>query len=116
MSKKSSSLNILPCFDSSEIAKLRQSELNISRPIAISLGLSSVNACNVGYYTNRLGQKVEMSHLVKDARANKKAFHQILCSQTLKTKNILKQMFRFVTKQLYLHHIILLKRAFAQLL
>lgn len=73
MSKKSASLNILPCLDSSEIAKLRQSELNISRPIAISLGLSSVNACNVGYYTNRLGQKVEMGHLVKEARSNKKS-------------------------------------------
>lgn len=51
MPNKSSSLNILPCLDSPEIAKLRQSELIIPTPMAISLGLSSLNACNVGYYT-----------------------------------------------------------------
>lgn len=73
MPNKSSSLNILPCLDSPEIAKLRQSELIIPTPMAISLGLSSLNACNVGYYTISLGQKVEISHLVKEAPVNKKS-------------------------------------------
>lgn len=73
MTKKVSSLNILPCLDSPAIAKLRQSELNIPRSMAISLGFSSLNACNIGYYTTSSGQKVEWGHLVKDARSGKQS-------------------------------------------
>lgn len=87
MSKKSSSLNILPCLDSPEIAKLRQSELNIPRSMAISLGLSSVNASNVGYYTTSVGQKVEMKHLVKESCANKKSLPPDALLPNVENKN-----------------------------
>ena len=73
MTIKSSSLNILPCLDSDEIARLRQSELNIPKSMAIDLGFSSVNACDDGYYTTSSGLKVDWSHLVKEARNCKKS-------------------------------------------
>ena len=69
--KATSTLKILPCNDSTELADARQKELNIPRALAINLGLSAVQAAKQGWYLNRNQTRIEWGSLVQAACAGK---------------------------------------------
>ena len=49
----------------------RQRELDVKTPIAAALGTSAVESASRGYYLNSANEKVDISHLVQTACANK---------------------------------------------
>ena len=53
-----SSLHILPCLDSEQMAASRRRELDIPRDIAGALGRSAVKAGSDGFYVSRDGQEI----------------------------------------------------------
>ena len=48
--KPPSSLKMLPCLDSAELARCRRRELDLPRQTAAELGRSAVEAAERGYY------------------------------------------------------------------
>ena len=56
--KNMSTLHILPCLDSAQMAASRRQELNIDRSEAATLGQSAVDAAREGRYITRTGQEV----------------------------------------------------------
>jgi uncharacterized protein (TIGR02452 family) len=67
-----SSLEVLPCLDSQEMARSRRRELEIPRELASALGNSAVEAVRSGFfYVDDLGDRVDWSGLVASARATK---------------------------------------------
>ncbi len=62
-----SELHFLPCVDSSELASLRRTELNISREMALYQSRIVVKAIGAGYYTNERGEDVDWKKQVVDA-------------------------------------------------
>ena len=52
MTTEASTLKMLACLDSPDMAESRRHELNISRPRAAALGRSAVEAARLGYYRN----------------------------------------------------------------
>src|SRR5215470_9326572 len=68
-----STLHILPCLDSVQIAALRRQELDIPREMAAALGQSAVDAARVGRYVTRAGQEVVWRDAVHAACAAKQS-------------------------------------------
>ena len=68
-----STLVILPCLDSPQIAGRRKTELDIPRNEAAALGRSAVKAAHDGFYVTRDGQKVGWRDAVQAARAAKQS-------------------------------------------
>lgn len=68
-----STLRILPCLDSAQMAASRRQELEIPRDVAAALGRSAVNAARDGRYVTRAGQEVVWRHAVEAASAAKRS-------------------------------------------
>ena len=68
-----SELHFLPRVDSSELADLRRTELNISRDMALYQSRIVVNAMQAGYYSNERGDDVDWRQQVVDACLAKKS-------------------------------------------
>ncbi len=68
-----SELHFLPCIDSSELASLRRTELNISCDMASYQSRIVVTAIEAGYYTNERGEDVDWKRQVVDACLAKKS-------------------------------------------
>jgi uncharacterized protein (TIGR02452 family) len=64
-------LTILPCIDSEEMALCRKKELDMTRDLAISLGLSALDACRQGFYITPKGQNITWRESVKNACTSK---------------------------------------------
>ena len=64
-------LKILPCLDSMELAASRQRLQDIPRHVARELGKSAVEAAQDGYFVSQSGRKVDWSHQVQTAIAEK---------------------------------------------
>ena len=64
-----STLHILPCLDSEEMALSRRRELEISRSLAAELGRSAVEAAREGFYVTEAGQEVNWRDKVQAACA-----------------------------------------------
>ncbi len=62
-----SSLRILPCLDSEQMAAARQRELNIPRGVAAALGRSAVEAARAGFYVTKTGENVVWRDAVQAA-------------------------------------------------
>ena len=62
-----STLHILPCLDSAQMAASRRQELDIPRDVAAALGRSAVNATRDGRYVTRAGQEVVWRDAVQAA-------------------------------------------------
>jgi uncharacterized protein (TIGR02452 family) len=70
-SRARSSLEVLPCLDSDEMALARRRELDIPGGRAAALGRSAVEAATTGCYLDEAGRTVEWGHLVESARTAK---------------------------------------------
>jgi uncharacterized protein (TIGR02452 family) len=68
-----STLHILPCLDSAQMAASRRQELDIPRDVAAALGRSAVNAVRDGRYITKAGQEVVWRDAVQAARAAKRS-------------------------------------------
>ena len=68
-----STLHILPCLDSAQMAASRRLELDIPRNVAAALGRSAVNAASNGCYVTRAGQEVVWRDAVQAACAAKRS-------------------------------------------
>src|SRR5262245_34768287 len=68
-----SSLRILPCLDSAQMAASRRQELDIPRHVSAALGLSAVNAARDGRYVTKAGHEVVWRDAVEAARAAKQS-------------------------------------------
>jgi uncharacterized protein (TIGR02452 family) len=77
-----SSLEVLPCLDSKEMALSRRRELDVPRETAAALGRSAVKAATEGYYLDESGQKVEWGRLVESACAAKVSIPPDACLPT----------------------------------
>jgi hypothetical protein len=66
-----SSLSILPCLNSPEMARQRRQELDVPRHQAKALGLSAVVAARDGQYQSSNGETVDWHDAVEAARAAK---------------------------------------------
>jgi uncharacterized protein (TIGR02452 family) len=62
-----STLVILPCLDSEEMAQSRRQELYVPNYIATTLGRSAVDACRDGFYVTRGGRKIDWTDAVQAA-------------------------------------------------
>lgn len=71
MTDTSTSLKVLPCLDSKDMASSRQHELDMPHNKASELGHSAVEALRLGYYLNRAGSKVDWSRRVRCACSSK---------------------------------------------
>lgn len=60
-------LQLLSPVDSTELASMRRSELDIPRRLAAELGRSAVAACANGYYVGRDGSRVDWGRMVDSA-------------------------------------------------
>ena len=67
MTVRSSALMVLTCLDTPEMAAYRRLDLEIPTTRAAELGWSAVEAAELGYYTNRVGEEVEWSKQVRQA-------------------------------------------------
>lgn len=65
--------NVLPCWDSADLAAARQRALNLSRGVASALGRSAVEAACQGYYIDGAGMKVDWRDAVAAACAAKRS-------------------------------------------
>ena len=68
-----STLNVLPCLDSAQMAASRRQELDIPRDVAAALGRSAVNAARSGRYATKAGQEVVWRDAVQAACAAKRS-------------------------------------------
>lgn len=68
-----STLHILPCLDSAEMAASRRQELDIPREVAAALGRSAVNAARDGRYVTKTSQEVVWRDAVQAACAAKRS-------------------------------------------
>ena len=68
-----STLRILPCLDSAQMAASRRQELDIARDVAAALGRSAVNAARIGRYVTKAGQEVVWRDAVQAACAAKRS-------------------------------------------
>jgi uncharacterized protein (TIGR02452 family) len=66
-------LIVLPCLDSSEMARLRREELDIPRHIAAELGQSALRAADQGAYVTRDGREVVWRAPAEAARVAKRS-------------------------------------------
>jgi uncharacterized protein (TIGR02452 family) len=66
-----STLHILPCLDSEEMAAARRQDLNIPRDVATALGRSAVEAARTGRYVTKAVQQVVWRDAVQAACAAK---------------------------------------------
>lgn len=66
-----STLHILPCLDSEQMATSRWQELNIPRDVSAALGRSAVEAARAGFYFTKNRQKVDWHDVVQAACAAK---------------------------------------------
>jgi uncharacterized protein (TIGR02452 family) len=66
-------LRILPCLDSEEMAASRRSELDIPRGVAAALGQSAVDAARTGRYVTKAGHEVVWRDAVQAACAAKRS-------------------------------------------
>lgn len=73
MTTEASTLKMLACLDSPDMAESRRHELNISRPRAAALGRSAVEAARLGYYLNNAGDRVDWSAQVRHACSAKRS-------------------------------------------
>ena len=64
-------MNVLPCLDSTEMAKARRHELDISHIMAAELGATAVDHARRGFYINSEGIVVDWSQQVKTAFTKK---------------------------------------------
>ena len=64
-------LTILPCIDSEEIALCRKEELDVTRDVARSLGLSALDACRQGFYVANDGHNITWHESVQNACISK---------------------------------------------
>ena len=62
-----STLRILPCLDSNDLANLRRRELDIPRNRARDLGRSAAEAARVGYYETDTGKRVHWGDALRAA-------------------------------------------------
>jgi uncharacterized protein (TIGR02452 family) len=62
-----STLHILPCLDSAQMAASRRQELDIPRDVAAALGRSAVNATRNGRYATQAGHEVVWRDAVQAA-------------------------------------------------
>ena len=62
-----STLHILPCLDSAQMAASRRQELDIPRDVAAALGRSAVNATRNGRYVTQAGHEVVWRDAVQAA-------------------------------------------------
>jgi hypothetical protein len=65
-----STLRVLPCLDSEEMAASRRQELNIPREVAAALGQSAVDAARDGRYVTKGtgGGAVSIQRSLSDTR------------------------------------------------
>ena len=68
-----STLHILPCLDSAQMAASRQQELYIPREMAAGLGRSAVDAVRAGVYVTQDGQTINVRAAVNAACAAKQS-------------------------------------------
>jgi uncharacterized protein (TIGR02452 family) len=68
-----STLHILPCLDSAQMATSRRQELDIPRELAAALGQSAVDAARQGRYVTRAGREVAWRDAVQAACAAKRS-------------------------------------------
>lgn len=68
-----STLHLLPCLDSAQMAASRRHELDIPRDFAVALGQSAVDAAREGFYVTKAGQKVMWRDAVQAACAAKRS-------------------------------------------
>ena len=68
-----STLHLLPCLDSAQMAASRRQELDIPRDVAAALGRSAVNAARSGRYVTKAGQEVVWRDAVQAACAAKRS-------------------------------------------
>jgi uncharacterized protein (TIGR02452 family) len=68
-----STLRILPCLDSAQMAASRRQELDIPKDVAAALGRSAVNAAHNGRYVTKAGQEVVWRDAVQAACAAKRS-------------------------------------------
>jgi uncharacterized protein (TIGR02452 family) len=68
-----SSLYILSCLDSDQMAAARRQELNIPRDVAAALGRSAVNAARMGVYVTKAGKDVVWRDEVQASCATKQS-------------------------------------------
>lgn len=62
-----STLRILPCRDSADLAAMRRRELDLPRDLARHLGRSALEAARIGHYETDTGQKVYWGNALKAA-------------------------------------------------
>jgi uncharacterized protein (TIGR02452 family) len=68
-----STLHMLPCLDSAQMAASRQQELHIPKGMAAGLGRSAVDAVRAGVYVTQDGQTITMRAAVNAACAAKQS-------------------------------------------
>ena len=68
-----STLRILRCLDSGEMATSRRQELEMPRDAAAALGRTAMNAARAGRYVTRAGQEVVWREAVQAANAAKQS-------------------------------------------
>ena len=73
MAKRNTTLQLLACLDSEEMAASRRRELDIPRTKAAELGASAVLATDKGCYLDRLGRQVDWSAAVSRVCAAKRS-------------------------------------------
>jgi uncharacterized protein (TIGR02452 family) len=66
-------LRILPCLDSEELAASRRQELDIPREVAATLGRSAATAAKKGVYVTKAGRHVDWREAVQAACARKRS-------------------------------------------
>jgi hypothetical protein len=66
-----STLHILPCLDSEQMAASRRQELDIPTDVAAALGRSAVEAAREGLYVTKAGQEIVWRGAVQAACAVK---------------------------------------------
>ena len=73
MNAPNSTLRILPCLDSPDLAAQRQRELRLPYQQAAALGRSAVQAIRQGFYSDESGAPVDWRAAVEAARAAKRS-------------------------------------------
>ena len=73
MNSDSASFRFLPCIDSAAMATARRAELDVPRKHATMLGVTSIEAAKLGYFTNAAGEKVEWREQIEQACSAKKS-------------------------------------------
>ena len=99
MPKNRSTLTILPCMDSDDMAFRRHRELRMSRENAAMLGSSAVDAARQGFYINNNGEKVDWKAQVAHACSSKESIRPDSQLPPTPARSMLKPGYRCAMKQ-----------------